>query len=543
MPRICPKCGAQIPAGFDSCPVCSKTPEDDVQIYTPRAAAPVQPKSSKRRVLAAALCAAVLAGGGLTLWRLSRENTPEKTAEEFRAALADGDFARLCAVAEPSGETAFTEESLAPMFSLYRESAAFRQQAAELASTDSACLHVEKRGGFPFATYRVRIDPCRLNVTTNVAGASVSAGDEQTASVATELSEALDGAGYTQDALNLVRSEAAFDTLLPGLYDVEVSYTTAFGQSFDAADTVSLFQPAQVSLDLDYTSLYVWNSSSMRVDLSVDGAYCTTLAAGASLQLAPLHADSVVTASCTTDAGETLTSSVTAASRSFEVLFSLGTVDVYNDYNADMLVRLNGADYCTIPAQTLQTIDDISLGSTLSFTLTGEEVFSPYDYQLIYDYDSICPILDLSEDAELAVSAVLQDELTTAPLTGEDSGLLGGFDRLLLENGWSRSEVVVSDVTVENVYAMNLVDGGILLGVSGYYTCTNISLPTADAQSQASAESPQDSEVPQESPQDGDDAQQLDAASAPAFEPIQNPQLQSFYSSVFFDGESWSVAE
>lgn len=83
---------------------------------------------------------------------------------------------------------------------------------------------------------------------------------------------------------------------------------------------------------------------------------------------------------------------------------------------------------------------------------------------------------------------------------------------------------------------MNLVDGGILLGVSGYYTCTNISLPTADAQSQASAESPQDSEVPQESPQDGDDAQQLDAASAPAFEPIQNPQLQSFYASVFFDG-------
>ena len=117
----------------------------------------------------------------------------------------------------------------------------------------------------------------------------------------------------------------------------------------------------------------------------------------------------------------------------------------------------------------------------------------------------------------------------------------GGFDRLLLANGWSRSEVVVSDVTVENVYAMDLVDGGILLGVSGYYTCTNISLPTADAQSQASAESSQDNEVPQESPQDGDDAQQSDTA--PAFEPIQNPQLQSFYASVFFDGESWSVAE
>ena len=74
MPRICPKCGAQIPAGFDSCPVCSKTPEDDVQIYTPRAAAPVQPKSSKRRVLAAALCAALLRrlfGGFLVLVGIS----------------------------------------------------------------------------------------------------------------------------------------------------------------------------------------------------------------------------------------------------------------------------------------------------------------------------------------------------------------------------------------------------------------------------------------------------------------------------------------
>lgn len=138
MPRICPKCGAQIPAGFDSCPVCSKTPEDDVQIYTPRAAAPVQPKSSKRRVLAAALCAAVLAGGGLTLWRLSRENTPEKTAEEFRAALADGDFARLCAVAEPSGETAFTRVSLRRCSLFTAKAQHFAQQAAELASTDSA---------------------------------------------------------------------------------------------------------------------------------------------------------------------------------------------------------------------------------------------------------------------------------------------------------------------------------------------------------------------------------------------------------------------
>ena len=162
--------------------------------------------------------------------------------------------------------------------------------------------------------------------------------------------------------------------------------------------------------------------------------------------------------------------------------------------------------------------------------MTDSDIFRSYDYQLVYDYDSICPILDLNEDAELAVSAVLQDALSSAPLTGEDGGLLGGLDALLVRNGWSRSEVVVSDVHVEDVYAMQAVPGGTLLSLSGYYTCTNISLP----ESSASAVSPDAAEAP--------DAEE-DADAEPAFAPIQNPQLQSFYASVFYDGESWSIAE
>lgn len=527
MSRICPKCGAKAKSGSGACPACGHVPEDDVQIYTPRANTPeaAKPSGASRRVAAGVLCAVLVAGGALALWRISREHTLEKTAAEFQAALASGDFERLRAVAAPSGSGDFTEDALSPMFALYRESAAFRQQTAQLADEGSPCLHVEKRGGFPFSTYRVLVDTCELDVSTNIAGASVTAGDAQTESVPVKSADNTDSAGYTPDASNLVRSGAKFDSLYPGLYDLDISYTSSAGQSFEKSTTVNLMQPTQLSLDLDYTSLYVWNSSSISVDLSIDGAYYTTLSAGSSLQLSPLHADSVVTASCKTDAGEVLTDSVPAANRSFEVLFSLGTVDVYNDYDSEMDVQLNGADYCVIPAKTLQTLSGISVGSTLSFSLADFDIFRPYDYSLSYDYDSICPILSLSEDAKLAVSAVLQDALSSLPLTGEDDGLLGSLDALLVENGWSRSEVLVSDVTVGDVYAMQTTDGGTLLSLSGYYTCTNITLP-------ASADLPEPS---------ADDEADTEQDVLP--ESIENPQYQSFYASVFFDGENWSIAE
>ena len=543
MPRICPKCGANLPAGSGVCPSCGHGAEDDVQIFTPHNTAPpdakLRARITARRIAAAAVCAAVVAAGSFALWRISRENTPEKAVGAFQSALAAGDFEQFCAVAEPAGGTVFTEQSLAPMFSLYRESAAFRQQTALLSSEDSPCLRLEKRGSFPFATYRVMVDACKLDVVSNIASADVTVGSVSAQTQPLESAgEPLDGTQYPQDFENLVRSSAEFDTLLPGLYDLDVSYTSSLGQSFSGSTSVSLMQPTQTELDLDYTSLYVWNSSSMDVALYVDGAPYGTLSSGSALQLAPLHADAVVQASCTTDAGETLTDSVTASSRSFEIQFSLGTVDVYNDYNADMSVQLGGSDYCVIPAKTLQTISGISLGSTLTFSLADSEIFSPYDYQLVYDYDSVCPILDLSEESELAVSAIVQDELTTAPLTGADDGLLSSLDRLLVKNGWSRSEVVVSDVTVENVYAMEPQNGGMLLRLSGYFTCTNITLPDA------SAPLPEPDETVS-SDEDGTDGSLPDApdSDTPLPASVQNPQYTGFYVSVFYDGENWSIAE
>ena len=524
MPRICPKCGAKLKQASRVCPACGSALEDDVQIYPSHADGSARKSGdSSRRVLAGAVCAVVVIGGALGLWQLSKEHTPEKTAAEFQAALASADFDRLCAVAEPSGNAAFTEDALAPMFTLYHESAAFRQQTAQLSTTDAPCLHMQRRSSFPFSSYRILVDACKLDVSTNIADAAVTAGSEQVQSVPQEKAGALDGAGYTPDAPNLVHATAEFVTLYPGLYDLSVSYTSSIGQDFEASTSVSLMQPTQTTLDLDYTSLYVWNSSSMSVDLSVDGSYYTTLASGSALQLAPLLESSVVTASCTTDAGETLVDSVPASNRSFEVLFSLGTVDVYNDYDADMAVQLNGSDYCTIPAKSLQTVSGVSLGSTLSFTLTDCDVFRPYEYQLTYDYDSICPILALSDEARLAVSAVLQDTLTSAPLDGD--GFIGSFDDLLVNNGWSRSEVVVSDVTVEDVYAMQTLDDGTLLSLNGFYTCTNITLP--------------DISLSDDPPESDDGA--LDFADAP--DAVQNPQQQSFHASVFFDGDSWFVTE
>ena len=109
MSRICPKCGAKAKSGSGACPACGHVPEDDVQIYTPRANTPeaAKPSGASRRVAAGGLCAVLVAGGALALWRISREHTLEKTAAEFQAALASGDFERLRAVAAPSGSGAF----------------------------------------------------------------------------------------------------------------------------------------------------------------------------------------------------------------------------------------------------------------------------------------------------------------------------------------------------------------------------------------------------------------------------------------------------
>ena len=61
-------------------PSC-ETAEDDVQIYTPKnAAQSPAPRAQKKRVIAGVLCAALVAGGGLSLWKLSQAHTPEKTA-------------------------------------------------------------------------------------------------------------------------------------------------------------------------------------------------------------------------------------------------------------------------------------------------------------------------------------------------------------------------------------------------------------------------------------------------------------------------------
>lgn len=549
MPRFCSKCGAKLSGHESSCPACGAPVEDDVQIFTPhksQAAEEAAVRARRKKRLITAAGAVVLLGAGVfALQAIGREHTPQKTAHAFQAALAAGDYDEICSVAELSGGDTPSPEQLEPMLSLYRESAAFRQQAANLTTASGGSLHLEKRSALPFSGYRVVIEPCRLEVVSNMADAAVSAGPAQSVTEALVSAEpALDGTLYPDDYQNLVRSAAVFDSLLPGLYDLTLSYTTDYGQSFQASSTVSLLQPMQTELNLDYTSLYIWNSSDMSVDISVDGTYFNTLPVDSALQLAPLQPDATVTATCTTQAGEALISSVSAGSRSFEVRFDLGSVDVYNDYPADMAVTLGGADYGVIPAKSLRTFSGVSMGSVLRFSLSGSDIFSPYSYRVTYDYDSICPILALSEDSSAAVCDVLTEYLQSAPFGAEDDDLIAGLDRLLLENGWSRSDVEISGVTVEDVFAMEPAENGTLLRLSGFYTCTNTAL--LDSQEEVPPEETPEEPLPDDSATG--DVQTVDVPAEPAeitedAPAVPNPQTQSFYASMIYDGEAWYLAK
>ena len=163
---------------------------------------------------------------------------------------------------------------------------------------------------------------------------------------------------------------------------------------------------------------------------------------------------------------------------------------------------------------------------------------------MTYDYDSICPILALSEDSSAAVCDVLTEYLQSAPFGSEDDDLIAGLDRLLLENGWSRSDVEISGVTVEDVFAMEPAENGTLLRLSGFYTCTNTAL--LDSQEETPPEETPEESLPDDSA--AGDAQVVDVPAEPTeitedTPAVPNPQTQSFYASMIYDGEAWYLAK
>lgn len=190
------------------------------------------------------------------------------------------------------------------MFALYRESAAFRQQTAQLADEGSPCLHVEKRGGFPFSTYRVLVDTCELDVSTNIAGASVTAGDAQTESVPVESADGADGRRAIRRTLRTLCAQKQNSTHSTPGFMIWIFPTRRAPVRILKSRRPSTSCSRRSSHSISTTRACTSGTARASALTSRSTARITQrFQPVSSLQLSPLHADSVVTASCKTDAG------------------------------------------------------------------------------------------------------------------------------------------------------------------------------------------------------------------------------------------------
>ena len=582
MPRICPKCGKEQKNNAQFCSACgakltdsaAESADDDVVIFSPqkKGEAGSHPLSFLKKVPKAVWVSVVIVAlGAAALFVFgsvqSSLHSRDKTAAELQQAMEQGDFALLSKVARPSDESiAFTSETAQPMFLLYNTSSAFRRDVASIAEDGPSPFHLVPEHRFLYTSYSVMIDSVDLTVRTNIAGASITAGAQTADSVAQEaVVPALDGTTYTSDYTNLVRSSAKLSGLLPGMYDVTASYTASFGEQFQASSKVSLMESIETALNFEYASVYIWNTSDLDVTLNVGQTAYGTIGSNMTLQLAPLHPETVLTAECTTDAGEKMTSSVNASDSYFEIRFAVGKVQIYNDYDVNMDVAWAGDPYCSITGKSAYVIDSVPVGTKLTCSLEGYDIFKPYDYTVQYDYDSIYPILNLSDESSDKVALAISDYLTSLGPDAADppTSLSADLERVLAETHLMSAALAISNITIHDVYSVDVTQTGVEIRLNGSYDYTlpaGITLPAdpavpaepadgSDTGSDADTGASQDGTADATQPDadgtgtaDNADGTQTDGSGdQPQTEENQTTFTQKFDAALSYDGTSWTV--
>jgi hypothetical protein len=569
--RPCPVCGTQNTKNAAVCQKCGAllTPAEtdaDILVFTPKGragnGAPRRhlmkkiPKAVWAVLLVAAIgAAALLAVSGAQ----SAAHSPEKAAEEFRTAMADGDFERLKSIAQPSAAgVAFTAKSVKPMFALYKASPDFRRSVdtLSLSGGGSTVLHLKAERHFLYSGYTVTIDPVVLTVRSNIASASVSCGDKNVYTDALESAEAaLDGTSYTNDYPNLVRSDATLSGLLPGVYHVNAAYDASFGGHFAAETDVQLPNSREITLNFKYVSVYLWNTSEMDVQISVGKTSYGKLAPDMTLQLAPVQPDATVSALCQPDSGKAMTSSIAASAGYFEIHFAVGKVEILNDYDAQMNVAWDAKPYCAISAKSAYVVASVPVGTKLTCTLSGCDVFAPYDYKVAYDYDSICPIFALSEQSSKNVAAAIGDYLGALGSGESDAqtDLARGLQPILSQTGLTGADLSISDIAVDEVFDAKIADKSVTLHLNGSYSYTLPDGVTLPQQPDAGQTKPGDEQNPDaaQTPTDQTPADQTAGDSQPAADgtadngstdtAASQPITQRFNATVVYDGENWTI--
>lgn len=479
--RFCPECGApveqpqvQVPAEPENVrPAAVETaaqpePQAPPEPFAP--AAPQVPRVKKplpKWVIPTGIAVVVVIVALVaTSLILKSFHTPEKAMDQFLAAMDAGDFAALAEVARPeTDETVFTEESTAPMFKLFAESAQFRKDLEECLEEDVD--HLENgykttlgmmvdlvwEEHFFYTDYSVMIATYNVDFGSNLActvqldgGTTVELTPENTTG-GEEWVEL--GSDYS---MNCWSTGTAY-YLLPGSYRVSSSVTTSFGDVFEAETVLELENDFDTYAELyfDFTSLDVYNDGTVDVDLYIGDDLYGTVSPGYDFIIAPIHPETKVEARADVGTEEPMKETLQAGEGYYYLSFILCEVEINNDYDLSIQVYRDGELLDEVPADDRLVLSEIPSGSELKLVLYDEDILEPYTYVCEYEYDYLYPEFELTDAAEEevlnAVTAYTDDCL--AAFNANDTTTLNAMAntdlRMMLESVSTDANAAIGD--------------------------------------------------------------------------------------------------
>ena len=542
MARFCPNCGTPAEEGSAFCMECgTPIPQDEAAPFAASAAeeafaaAPAKPMSKRTKLILiiAASVAVVLFAVSKIFGGIYSTNS---VSERFLKALEEGDFAALSKAAVVADDTiVLTEENTKPLFTLIEKSPAALETYAEMLETNAQLAEdgEDQYASYPltfnvsnwvlFKTYEVCINPCTVQVETNLVGADVTVGGITAASVkgyagetdggfsfgnsASDSAAASDSGEssviYMDDYGNTQTAVATIAGLLPGLYDVECSYTTSLGEVLHVTDTVRVDERSVIQYtSIPYAMSSVYNPYDYEVEVSAAGS-SFTLQPYSTLNLSPISGNLDVVISCSPNGAATFEDSYNVAEESYhDVYFESSSVRVYNDYYSTITAVVTTAsgksyDAAVVSPDSSETAYLVPVGSTVSAVISDdsgievpavESTAMPVEYADSYRFD---PYFYLNAEGTTTFTQYFNDYVVTlhqAAANGADAfgGITGpsdliGFFSGYVASSWQNYEITTAvtfpDAQIGLQYRYN--NGSYVACVCPEYTI-NLTLTASD---------------------------------------------------------------
>ena len=431
-------------------------------------------------------------------------HSPERTMERFLDALSEGNFQALSDVAAPADDRVeFTEETTAPLFALYESSVKFRKDLESILDDsvermedgddpdEDQLVWMQPEKAFLHTRYTVMIETCdSVELGSNLACEVTLPGGEIVTLTSSDGDPAnSDCLAYGPDYGLAAWSYGTAYDLLPGLYTVEATVETSFGETFEAETTLEVAGLYDVygELYFEYSTIDIYNDSSVEADIYIDGTYYATAPSNGELYIAPILPETQLEARANVETDEPMTETFSADEGYYELHFVLCELEVNNGYDAPITVYRDGEELGTVEPYGYSYFSGLPMGTEVELQLFDESVTEPVFYVCEYEYDYIYPDFTLTDTAGTEAKAVVEsfiqenlDRYNTGDLAGlqERSGNdfveylaeeLESVQSLSLEeNGYvTESQIILEDSLVDYSTYVSVVDGALVVEV--YY--------------------------------------------------------------------------